>query len=315
MQCTHPMKLPDRLGGIVVPCNVCLACRIARATEWNVRLAHELSYWPKSAFITLTYDSEQLPIDRSLSKKHVQDFLKRLRERLSGERIVYYAVGEYGDNSSAPVPRAHAGAAGESEQCASGAMLREAQRAGPTKGRPHYHMIIFGIEKCDNCYSCLAQRRGADKPGRGCAHVRNAWKMGNVFLGNVERESIQYVTDYIQKKLYGNVAKLDPREQPFSLMSNGIGKRWCLDNADMLRDRLEFTLYGVKHSIPKYYARLLDIPDEQLAEKAWIAKKEKLEKVSYGISNERAISVLRSDNIRREKDLEARSKLWKKGRL
>lgn len=64
-----------------------------------------------SCFVTLTYDEEHLPEGGTLVKEHYQNFLKNLRERVGYDKIRYYFVGEYGDES----------------------------------GRPHYHAALFGL--------------------------------------------------------------------------------------------------------------------------------------------------------------------------
>lgn len=110
MQCTKPVFLARE--GLNVPCGKCMACRIARSREWTTRLIHELSYWDKASFVTLTYDNEHLPSDNSLSVRHWQLFMKRLRKQVEPLKIKYFASGEYGDKF----------------------------------GRPHYHAIIFGLD-------------------------------------------------------------------------------------------------------------------------------------------------------------------------
>ena len=122
MQCTSPFhiknpdrfkyKKPNELVGdewLDVPCGHCLACRIARTREWTVRLLHESEFWEDTIFVTLTYDDEHLPSDRSLVPRDLTLFFKRLRKDLGDRKIKYYACGEYGD----------------------------------TFGRPHYHAIIL----------------------------------------------------------------------------------------------------------------------------------------------------------------------------
>lgn len=109
VQCTHPVNLSSQ-GNMALPCGKCIACRIARAREWSVRLLHEMDYHEKAAFVTLTYNEENLPKDNSLSIRELQLFWKRLRKD-SGRKLKYYASGEYGDRNN----------------------------------RPHYHAIIFGV--------------------------------------------------------------------------------------------------------------------------------------------------------------------------
>ena len=128
MQCTSPFhiknpdrfkyKKPNELVGdewLDVPCGHCLACRIARTREWTVRLLHESEFWEDTIFVTLTYDDEHLPSNRSLVPRDLTLFFKKLRRDLGDKKIKYYACGEYGD----------------------------------TFGRPHYHAIIFGLSPKD----------------------------------------------------------------------------------------------------------------------------------------------------------------------
>lgn len=98
-----------------VPCCKCMPCRIRRRSEWTVRLFHELDYWKKACFVTLTYSPEKLPQASdgrvgTLVKRHLQLFHKRLRYN-TGVAYKYYAVGEYGEHYM----------------------------------RPHYHGIYFGF--------------------------------------------------------------------------------------------------------------------------------------------------------------------------
>lgn len=109
MRCTRPI---NDGSGRRVPCGRCISCRINKGQEWKDRLLHELESWPNATFLTLTYDPEFLPVDGSLNKSQLQLFFKRFRKSKDklGERIRYYAVGEYGDQTK----------------------------------RPHYHAIVFG---------------------------------------------------------------------------------------------------------------------------------------------------------------------------
>lgn len=88
-----------------LPCGKCIGCKKRQSEDWALRCYHEAMYHDHNSFITLTYDEENVPF--SLNKKHVQDFIKRLRKN---HKIRYFAAGEYGELT----------------------------------GRPHYHIIIFG---------------------------------------------------------------------------------------------------------------------------------------------------------------------------
>jgi len=108
MTCTHPIRMGN---GMVVACGKCMACRVKRTMEWSVRILDEASYYKANTFLTLTYNDENLPQDGSLSKEEVQKYLKRLRDRLDGREIKFYAAGEYGEEN----------------------------------GRPHYHLIVMNV--------------------------------------------------------------------------------------------------------------------------------------------------------------------------
>ena len=95
----------------------------------------------ESIFVTLTYDDNQVPMndnaDLILYKPDLQNFLKRLRKRKDGERIRYFAVGEYGTQS----------------------------------GRPHYHLCLFGCGTGGSEDVVNAWRSGQDPIG--IVHIGN----------------------------------------------------------------------------------------------------------------------------------------------
>lgn len=113
MQCTKPRKILTGFGGgkfrkwLEVPCGKCMGCRIARSTEWKIRLLDELKYWKAASFLTLTYTDDDCP--KGLEKNDLIRFNRALRDKFGS--IKYYSVGEYGSAS----------------------------------GRPHYHGIYFGV--------------------------------------------------------------------------------------------------------------------------------------------------------------------------
>lgn len=98
---------PINVNGNVVPCGKCHRCKQKLRNDWAIRLMHEIK---RGYFVTLTYNDENLPKDKKLKKKHLQDYLKRVRKHYSkdGSKMKYFGVGEYGDQF----------------------------------GRPHYHLII-----------------------------------------------------------------------------------------------------------------------------------------------------------------------------
>lgn len=107
MMCAQPFFAGHSEFG----CGKCDACRLRRRREWSARLMLEAALHQSNCFVTLTYDNDNLPEDRSVQPSHVQLWLKRLRARVHPTAIRYYVVGEYGDHTK----------------------------------RPHYHAVLYGI--------------------------------------------------------------------------------------------------------------------------------------------------------------------------
>lgn len=120
-----------------------------------------------SIFVTLTYSNDFLPKDGQLSKRDLQLFLKRLRKRID-KKIRYFSCGEYGERSH----------------------------------RPHYHLIIWGI---DESYR---------------DDILVSWGKGLIDVKTALPSAFRYVAGYVVKKY----SKFDDLKE-FTLMSRrpGIG--------------------------------------------------------------------------------------------
>lgn len=160
MKCLRPRKVYDGKSGEAseYPCGKCMACRRARTREWANRITHEITYWDDAVFITLTYDNDHYK--NELCKRDVQLFIKRLRKSIEPRKIKYYGCGEYGEKF----------------------------------GRPHYHIIIFGLSIKDDCFKLI--RSGKSKNYYAC----ESWDYGYIDIGNVTYKSAAYVAGYVQKK-------------------------------------------------------------------------------------------------------------------
>lgn len=123
MPCFHPIRAwrtpngevklgKDRPDGTLLnlPCGNCLGCRKNYAQSWALRCQLELHDHDAAVFATLTYDEDHKPL--TLNKKHVSDYIRRLRKTLPA-RLRFFASGEYGE----------------------------------TTNRPHYHAIIYGASE------------------------------------------------------------------------------------------------------------------------------------------------------------------------
>lgn len=206
----------DALDGVPFPCGQCLPCRINKRRVWTLRLMLESFQHEHSVFITLTYRNEDIRYDRdkhpTLDKRDLQLFFKRLRKSFTGNRIRYYACGEYGEKT----------------------------------GRPHYHAIIFGLDPSDLDAEWLlyAGKSGLDYSRHRHSRLARLWPWGIVHVGACTRESIQYVAGYVTKKI--TKGDTDSRVKEFALMSRkpGIGATAVESIADALKDVSESDFTG-----------------------------------------------------------------------
>lgn len=161
-----------------------------------------------AAFVTLTYKYlcyEGLDENSgSVSRDRVQKFLKRFRKQLP-YRVRMFGVGEYGTRTQ----------------------------------RPHYHIIIYGHPTC-----IYGRSRYSDKTKNCCSScdvIRDAWGLGNIYVGDVTKDSIQYVAGYVTKKMTRKVTSfqrdyLGDREPEFPIYPNkpGLGALAVEDLVEVL---------------------------------------------------------------------------------
>lgn len=166
MMCSKPY----RQGVAEFGCGQCMPCRINRRRIWTCRLMLESHCHARSWFVTLTFAPEHLPV--GVHPRDLQLFMKRVRKSIYPAKCRYYGVGEYGDIS----------------------------------GRPHYHLIIFGVDDPQVFVDC--------------------WSFGHVHVGGVSAESCAYVVAYTLKGMTRRSdVRLNGRHPEFARMSlrPGIG--------------------------------------------------------------------------------------------
>jgi len=205
-----------------VACGKCYPCLRRRINQWAFRLIQEDRRSTSAYFITLTYDTDHVPITRmcnlTLKKDDLQKFFKRLRYYHDNDGIYvseiksnkapirkpirYYACGEYGG----------------------------------LFGRPHYHAIIF------NAFPDQFEK---------------AWTYGNIQYREADVASIFYTLKYIEKKESKEWFYDEEVIPEFSLRSKGLGSNYIseetkkhhsahLDNNYVLSDKF-------KVALPRYY--------------------------------------------------------------
>lgn len=182
MICKNPYVKGDAAYG----CGQCLPCRLNRRRLWTHRIMLETMKHGDNAYVTLSY--ENLPPNGSLQPKDVQDWLKRLRREIEPQKIRYYLVGEYGDQTQ----------------------------------RPHYHAAIFGLASCKRGETLKLARVCCPQ----CELIKRTWGHGHVYLGSLTSHSASYIAGYVTKKMTKkDDPRLKGRYPEFARMSlrPGIG--------------------------------------------------------------------------------------------
>lgn len=227
---------------VKVPCGRCIGCRLEYSRQWAIRCVHEAQMHDQNCFLTLTYNDENLPTDRSVHKEHVQKFVRSLRKRGLQKKIRYFACGEYGE----------------------------------LKQRPHYHLIIFGYDFPDKMLWSMSNGNALYRS----EFLESVWTKGFATIGDVTFESAAYVARYVTKKwkkdpretetevnmanavIDKDTGEIHEIEPEFALMSRrpGIGQKW-LETFKGDTDKDFITVNGKVMSLPKYYDRLLEEKD------------------------------------------------------
>lgn len=233
---------------VTVPCGKCIGCRIEKSRQWAIRCTHESKLHDRNCFLTLTYNDENLPLNQSLVKKDLQTFFKALRKKYGSFR--YFASGEYGSEL-----------------------------------RPHYHIILFGLD-------FSSDRKKHTKNDQGdilftSETLSKIWTAGFHLIGNFSYSSAAYVARYVVKKIGGENAddhysrvnlctgEWFPVLPEFALMSRrpGIGSGWY-DKYKNDTFPSDFLIHdGKKHTVPRFYYDKLKKESEQTASKVKAKRK------------------------------------------
>lgn len=160
MQCANPVTHKIKCKGgsyrvITHGCGKCDACLKRRQRDWIFRCSWEARKQPYNWVITLTYRDECLTFTKqgnaTLNKREFQLFMKRLRKACPFDKLRYLVRGEYGGMF----------------------------------GRPHYHMILFGMK----AYS-------TEEVGY---RISDVWPYGGVYVDTYTDRAVNYVTSYMLK--------------------------------------------------------------------------------------------------------------------
>lgn len=216
---------------MLLPCGQCIGCRLERSRQWAARCVHEASLHEENCFITLTYNEAELPSDGSLSKRHFQLFMKRLRKKF-GHGIRYFQCGEY----------------------------------GPVNHRPHYHACLFNFDFPDK--KPWKERDGIVL--HTSKVLEDLWSLGFCSTGALTYQSAAYVARYILKKVTGKNApdhyewtdaetgEIHQREPEYVSMSRrpGIARDWIATYREDVYPGDFVVIDTKKIKVPKYYDKI-----------------------------------------------------------
>jgi len=258
MACTRPLKGYKAPGGtisftprigftdlpsVTVKCGQCLGCRLEKKRGWAIRSVHEAQMHEQNSFLTLTYDKEHLPKDRSVNVRDWQLFAKKVRKEMGPFRFLH--SGEYGEGNH----------------------------------RPHYHACIFGLDWHED-RKLHSQQAGY--PLWTSGRLSKLWGNGFSTIGSLSFDSAAYVAGYCVKKATGQQAEATYKRWGSSYPENE-NDQWIVnpEYATMSRNpglghtwyqRYKTDVYpgdfvvqkGTKFRPPAYYDSLLEEDDPEM---------------------------------------------------
>lgn len=145
---------------VKIACGRCIGCRLDRSLSWALRCVNEASLHEDNCFITLTFDSSHYK--PSLDAKDFQNFMKRLRQKISPQKVRFFHCGEYGAKFS----------------------------------RPHHHACLFGFDFPDK----ILFSKGVKSNVYTSKMLADLWPYGFHTIGDVTFDSAAYVARYVLKK-------------------------------------------------------------------------------------------------------------------
>lgn len=202
MKCIYPKNREVNINGVYFwkthRCGTCPACIVTRREEWQCRIILEMLEHENTIMVTLTYNDAYLPNPAHVDKEELRNFFKRFRKQYfkaksefskqktyqwtGPEKIRYFAAAEYGKEDG---------------------------------GRPHYHVLIFGLgpEWKEQIWKAWAispdsERWKEKNKGIGCkcrycrkfSERTGMYPMGHIDVEKITRERVWYVTKYLFKK-------------------------------------------------------------------------------------------------------------------
>lgn len=173
-------------------CGRCLECKIKESKQWAQRSVAESEMHVDNWFITLTYNDEHLPPSVPTFSRHNYEFgfwfpllyedfegfkkrlLEHMRYHFDVDGIRFLMCGEY----------------------------------GPKTGRPHFHVIFYGLPLPDVQKHCDVTVGGKKYVYLTSKLIEDKWGKGFVTIGEVNWNTSAYVARYVLKK-FSNLEEYD----------------------------------------------------------------------------------------------------------
>lgn len=209
------------------PCNHCRGCIKDYIQAWSDRCTFEAQTQDRpSAFVTLTYNDDYLPVNKFVSHDDVTKFMKRFRYYLSKgdkqRKLRFYIASEYGLEDF----------------------------------RPHYHCQIFGFDP-QNSFDMnalyLAWSSKKNPIGFFSADYLNPGRVRYCFKYVSKEKNPDYYDDILKRGL----------EPLFHTMSNGIGFDWFCQNVEHIVRNRGYIVNGVLRPLNRYYMDLFHLIQEE----------------------------------------------------
>lgn len=247
----HIYKNLDRQkfpNGILVGCGSCINCKKNRAQEKALRFLHEkeMNKDAKLLYLTWTLDDKRMDKENCIGKRIGKDGkeesittlrkdkIRKIRDKIYS-RLYRRSLKKFGKKAKHLYYT----------KCYKYIIAGEYGENGTD--RAHYHIVILTTK-----HHSLIKKLWMEE-----------WDEGRVDIqSDATIKSIFYVAGYVAKKLGYSKEIEDEREQPFLMMSRGLGLDWAIAHSEELKQR-EYcyrpTRSGaVKTAIPRYYIQKLE---------------------------------------------------------
>ncbi len=234
---------------IQVPCNKCIGCKLDYSRRWATRAINEAflyDHYRNCSFLSLTFNEENLNrtnLGYSVDKAFFKSWVKRLRFAIKDKYNVEFrhmSCGEYGSK----------------------------------RGRPHYHMLIFGFDFPDKYIFKVNRTKYGDVINYyRSPFLESLWHLpgrtdtaGYCIIGNVTFESCAYVARYVTKKMQDKTLYGDQQPEFLSVSRMpGLGYDYCVKYLKNIFETRKVALpNGFSSPVPRYYESVCEKLDPEL---------------------------------------------------